>query len=316
MKYCKTFLFGIIFVVITTIVSPVFAESFSLSLNPEKHELIAKPGNTITLPYSLSNVGDAQALTFKVYSLKPNDDGTSYELSPFEQTTKTPQFAIVNAAFELNKTFLMHGKSTVLFDVEVTIPENTPRKDFYVTLVAESDGLKGEDGMSSIQLEGGIGSHILLSVTDSGTIDQEAKISQFEIHSAPSIKIFGKNYSIVDKNKPIQFSLTLANQGNNYIYTNGKIGTSSSNGLNLPHSTILANSTRTISSFAKKEDQLFSKKLFGFDTVMAKIQVGNSKVLYSNANIIVVPVKMILILFVFLVVSLSAYFYFILRKRK
>ncbi len=312
MNYLKVL---IIAASILIIPQTTYAQSFSISLNPEKHEIISRPGKTITLPYSLANLGDPQLLTFNVYSLKVVDTFGNSELLPYKQGSNTPQFAVINSAMELGKPFLMNGKSTVLFDVEITIPESAENKDYYVTFVAESEGMKSSEGTSSIQIDGGIGSHILLTVTDSGQINQTAQIAQFEIPNEPSITIRGEKYSLIDSYNPIPFILTIVNTGNNYIKTTGIIQSGSELPLKLPETIILSNSQREISS-SRQLTKLSSSHIFGIEKITATIKVGESQVLYANANIIVLPVKIIVITGLLFITAFSVSIFIKKQKKK
>jgi hypothetical protein len=298
------------FIITSSIVPRVYAQSFSMSLNPEKHEIISRPGQVIILPYSLSNVGDPQLITLNVYALKVNGNA---ELGEYKKDDNAPQFAVINSAMELGKPFLMNGKSTVLFDVEITVPESAESKDYYITFVAESEGMKGNDGMSSIQLEGGVGSHILLSVTDSGQISRKAQIAQFSIPSVPTISIRGEKYYILNAYNPIPFTLTIANTGNNYFKAKGKIQSGMTNIVDLPETVILSGSQREIIS-RNLSTPLFPKTVFGIEKVLATIQIADAQVLYTNANIIVIPVKILLFIGFIVIIIFSAYF--ILKNTK
>lgn len=291
-----------------------YAQSFSMSLNPEKHEIISRPGQVITLPYSLSNLGDPQLISLNVYGLKGNGNSGNAELGKYKNDRNSPQFAVINSAMELGKPFLMNGKSTVLFDVEITVPESTPTKDYYVTFVAESKGMRSNEGTSSLQLDAGVGSHILLTITRNGQINQTAQIALFDIPSAPSIKIRGEKYSFVNSDKPIPFILTVVNTGNNYIKTTGTIQSGSEIPLNLPHTTILSGAQREISN--KQMNTVSSKKSFGIEKIITTIQVGQSQVLYAHANIIVLPVKILISVGLLFITAFSAFIFLKQQKKK
>ncbi len=312
MKITKLF-YLLLILIIFFLPGAAYAQSFSLSLSPEKHEIISKRGQTITLPYSLSNLGDPQLLSLNVHSLKAADESKAYELSPFEQSANAPGFAVVNAEMELGKPFLMNGKSTVLFDLQITVPQNVPQRDYYFTFIAESEGMKGAEGQSSIQLEGGVGSHILLTVTDTGQIDHSAQIALFDIPSAYSIKLKGEKYYFVDSFRAIPFGITLVNNGKNYIKTSGTISTSSNAPLKLPESTILASSTETFSSTLVPG--LFTQKIVGIDTITATFTVADSQVLYANTRIIALPILALKVLMAVLVTTATV-FLFLQYKRK
>lgn len=310
MKYLKIFIIAAALILI--LVPGVSAQSFSMSLHPEKHAVISKPGQIIILPYSLSNVGDPQVLSLKIYKLVPSSNSENYELTAYEETQSSPQFAVINAAMELNKPFLMNGKSTVLFDVEITVPENAQLKDYYFTFVAESEGLKGAEGTTSIQLEGGVGSHILLTVTDSGHIENSAQITRFDIPSSRSITLKGQKYYFVNSTQAVPFSLTIKNLGQNFINTTGTINSASGVPLKLPGKTILSGSQKTISS----SPELSPNKIIGLEKITAAIQIGNSQVIYASANIIVIPTKMLIVLGCLLILASSIYYFIKTRKKK
>lgn len=312
MSYIKVFIILAVLIGIHITAPALYAQSFSMSLNPEKHEVISKRGQIITLPYSLTNLGDPQLLLLKIYLLSQTNS-THYELFPYEKITPKVQFAVVNAAMELNKPFLMNGKSTVLFDVEVTIPEATPIQDYYFTFVAESEALKGAEGTSSIQLEGGVGSNILVTVTDSGQVDRSAQITRFDIPSSRSTTIRGEKYYFVNSSQAIPFALTIKNIGKNYIKASGSINSAAAVPIKLPETTILSGSQKVISS---TKTELFPSKIFGLEKIIATIQVGNSQIIYGAANIIVLPVKTLIAVGIILIVGLAAYFFIKRRQKK
>src|SRR3989338_3635612 len=59
------------------------ASQFSFSQSPQSHEVVAKPGSTVVLPFTLTNVGDPSVMELHVYVVTIEDTTGAYGIVPY-----------------------------------------------------------------------------------------------------------------------------------------------------------------------------------------------------------------------------------------
>ncbi|MDQ5981956.1 MAG: hypothetical protein QG570_721 [Patescibacteria group bacterium] len=207
----------------------IHAQSFSFELAPKQYEIVSQRNKNITLPYTLTNYGDPQVITLSIYTLKITDNEGNYNVSPYKGTDTSITFSIAGSNVALDSPFLIKGKNTLDFDLEISVPEGIKESDYTFSLVAEIEPQKGFENTSTIMLQGGIGSNIVLSVSDSGNLDQKGNIVQYELLTNKIITLFDKKIAFFNSGEPIPVLLIASNTGTNAVKTSGSITLISNN---------------------------------------------------------------------------------------
>ncbi len=203
--------------------SKITAQSFSFQIAPQLHEIVSQRGKTVVLPYSLTNIGDPQLMTVSIYTFHVTDNEGNYAIKPFQAETDGITFRALGGALELNEPVIVRSNETIDFDIEITIPPHAQEADYMFSVIAETETQSGFNNASEIQIKGGIGSNILLTVSDSGATNSKGQIVQFDILSPQSITFRGQKIYFFNSNEPIPVLLIAANQGTNYTKASGSI---------------------------------------------------------------------------------------------
>ncbi len=226
----KYFISNLLFVLALLFFSTnIDAQSFSFEMAPKQYEIVSQRNKTITLPYSLTNYGDPQVITLSIYKLSITDSDGNYKITPYNPTDSAVTFSIKNNTVALDEPFLIKNKNTLDFELSITVPENIQEADYTFALIAETEIQKGFENTSTIALNGGVGSNIILSVSDNGKLDQKGNIIQYEMITNKAITIRNKKIAFFDSNEPIPVVLLASNTGTNAVKTSGSITLISSN---------------------------------------------------------------------------------------
>lgn len=202
---------------------PVQAQSFSLQMTPKQYEIVSQRNKVVTLPYTLTNLGDPQVITLSLYTLSVKDNEGNYDIVHYQQAEDTISFQTSGNTVSLDTPFLLKSKNTVDFELEITIPEAVRESDYLFSLVAETETQQGFGNTSSVVVQGGIGSNIILSVTDSGDLDQKGSIAQYELLNSRNVSLFGRKFIFFNSGEFIPVMLIASNTGNNITKVSGSL---------------------------------------------------------------------------------------------
>lgn len=192
----------------------IMAQSFSLSIAPAQWELVIKPGKSYTKAYNLTNSGQQDLyLTTSIVPFIADQDSGDIIYNPDTPTIVAPQFSLQNADLKLGERFVIPAGKKRQLVLKITIPENTPLQDYYYTFFIESQPSTPEVsfGTSGV-FAGKIGSHLLLSVSDTAEPDFLIKISSFK--AIPKI---------ADQSQEVIFKIKTFNAGNFFSKVGGEI---------------------------------------------------------------------------------------------
>lgn len=298
------------------------AQAFSIELGPKQHEIITQKNKTITIPYTVTNYADPQIITMSVYTLSVLDNEGNYDVKPYKNDDTGIQFKILGDTVALDSPFLLKSKNTLDFELQIVVPEEIQETDYTFSLIAEAEPQKGFENVNTITLQSGIGSNILLSVTNSGSLDQKGKIVQFNFVTDRLLSWRDKQIAIFNSNELIPIELTASNTGSNAVKTSGSITLISSNknkrieqpSFTIPPQFIFAGSQRPLKTsdtfctnntedVCKKPHSLIIKSpFFGIYNVAAVVSFGeNAQISYSTITFITVPFLHISIFSVFFI---------------
>jgi len=215
--------------------------AFNLSISPPQIEFILKPGVTLIQAYDVTNNSDQNiSVNTKVLPFLPSGDNGSVTYSNLISNPNI-NFSLNNSDIQLGQPFTLKANETKQLVLKITANSQTKLSDYYSTFfVYQTNDMSANDS-NITQTTGQIGSHVLLSVSDTESPKVEGVIQKFTI--TPKIKdVFFT---------PINFSGQIQNNSNYFFKTSGKIiikkGDKVVKELNLDSQNVLANYYRQFS---------------------------------------------------------------------
>lgn len=213
---------------------------YHISLTPSQIEFVLKPGVTLTQAYQITNESNQKiTLNTQVLPFLPSGDNGSVT---YNNLISNPNinFSLNNADLTLGQPFTLEPQETRQIVLKINASSQTQLTDYYSTFFvyqSPDDSING----SATQTAGKIGSHVLLSVSETENPAVSGTIQKFSL--TPKIKdiLF----------TPIKFSGQIQNNSNYFFKTAGKITISKNQNivkeLDLDSQNILANYYRQFS---------------------------------------------------------------------
>jgi hypothetical protein len=188
--------------------------NFNLTFSPAQIEFVLKPGITIIQAYDITNNSDSSIiLNTEVLPWIPS--GTNGSVN-YNQAANNPniEFSLNNANLQLGQPFTLAANSKQQLVLKIKTNSNINLSDNYYTFFVFQDQnttATSKDNFS--QASGKIGSHLLLTISDTENPKVTSEIQSFSI--SPKIKdIFFQ---------PIIFKGKIKNNSDFFFKTNGKI---------------------------------------------------------------------------------------------
>jgi hypothetical protein len=208
---------------------------FNLSLSPPQAEFILKPNVNLTQAYEVTNNSDQDiTINTKVLPFLPTGDNGSVTYSDLISNPNIV-FTLNNADLQLGQPFTIKANETKQLVLKITSTSQTKLADYYSTFFIYQTNQTTANDTNISQTIGQIGSHILLSVSDTENPESSASIQKFSI--TPKIKDVFLT--------PIKFNGQIQNNSNYFFKTSGKItitkGEKVIKELNLDSQNVLAN---------------------------------------------------------------------------
>lgn len=197
------------------------AQQVSLSLSPTLTEIAIKPGRSTGIQYKLVNLGDPSIVKIRILPFEPKDSLGNISLQTSSQSPIN--FEIENSLIKLEEPFFLKNSASEDFSLNLSITEDTPQKDYYFTLLAESQPPPVQEGVSNIRAKVSLGSNLLITVTKKGEVEVKPKISLFEVASKNKLSLFGLNINLFDSFENIPLILVVDNKGKNLIKPRGEL---------------------------------------------------------------------------------------------
>ncbi len=301
---------------------PGFAQQVTLSISPPIVETLIKPGKNILIGYTIQNLGDPTALLVKIRPFSPKGDYGEMRID--EEFSSPIRFSLENTNIQMESPFFLKQRDTTQALVRIRIPEGTPVGDYYFVILAEAQPAPKIGGSSSPLAKATIGSTLLLTVTKSGQTEAKGKIALLQIIPDYRLKLFGKEYQIVESQTQIPAILILQNLGSNLIKPNGELvlrgpmGVKTSYPL-LPQN-ILSQSKRLIHvEESRTHSPTLSLTIPGYHigpySLSASVNFGEQTPHYfASTTFIGVPIKLMITVCVLFIVSLLIVRFF--KKKK
>ncbi len=216
----KITILAIIFLCILTAV-PVNAQQISLSISPPLVEIVAKPGKSLLIAYTLDNGGDPVVVTSTAVPFQPS--GTLGNISLKDEYEGPVQFSLENSDIQLNQPFFLRGNAKQQLLLRIRIPEGAPEADYYYTFLNTTEAPPAADGSSETRAKTSIGANIIITVTDTGQLETKGKITTFDVRTPHTFSFFNRKVNLFDSGTSIPVMLQVQNWGKNAVKSNGTI---------------------------------------------------------------------------------------------
>lgn len=213
---------------------------FNLTLSPPQIEFVLKPGITLTQAYQITNnSSESVTINTEVLPFLPQGDNGSVSYSSLLANPNI-SFSLNNADLKLGQPFTLAPLESRQLVLKIKTSPETEMSDYYSTFfIYQSAELSANDTNIS-QSIGKIGSHILLSVSNTEFPKVEAQIKNFFI--TPKVKdvLF----------TPLNFSTQIQNNTNYFFKSLGTITISKNQKtikqFSLDSQNVLANHNRSL----------------------------------------------------------------------
>jgi len=187
--------------------------NFNLTLSPSQVEFTLKPSVTIIQAYEVSN-NSSQDITLNTEILPWVPVGNNGSVNYLQAATSSDlNFSLANSDLKIGQPFVLKANSKQQLVLKIKTSKEIILSDYYQTFFVyqNQNPLNKNDNFS--QATGKIGSHILLSVSNTENTSIKAKLESFKIF--PKIKdVFFT---------PINFSGEIKNDSTYFFKTGGKI---------------------------------------------------------------------------------------------
>jgi len=277
--------------------SPVHAQILSLSISPPLLEIMIQPGKSITQAYEIKNNAptDLYVQTTVIPFTASSENGQII----YQETSlllPQPQFSLSNANIQLGETFKLAAGQSQQLVLKIHIPQEISETDYYYTFFINSSSPSVFLNRTASSALARIGSHLLITVSKSGTPQIEGAINHFK--AIPKI---------ADLFDSVKFEVIAANYGEAFFKAGGKIEIYDWLGkkqqeLKLRPDNVLINSQRQLVCIRKTDDEqtvppqipcVFSSLFPGRYRAVATIPVNNSETPISKAVFFyLLPIKL------------------------
>ncbi len=296
-------------------------DALFLGIFPPILEINADPPAKIESNISVSNLNDNVQnlkIIFKSFKLSPEGNGTITYLTGNSIEGPDPlilqKVKVYDGGNAING-LLLEPLETKELKLKISLEENAPIGDYYFSVIFVSSPSDSKE-TSRVQVPGGIGTNVILSVGKKG--ETRGEIKEF---SVPALVGSG----------PLPITLLLRNNSNHYVTPRGKITIKNMIGgtagrIDILPQYILANSQRymidanqaspsanfssTVTRLSKKNRVIVwpEKFLFGFYTVTASIKLSDEGPAFeTSAHFVALPLYTIFVTSFFAFVLLGIY---------
>lgn len=187
--------------------------NFNLTLSPSQVEFVLKPSVTIIQAYEVSN-NSSQDITLNTEILSWVPVGNNGSVNYLQAATSSDlDFSLANSDLKIGQPFVLKANSKQQLVLKIKTSKEINLSDYYQTFFVYQNQNPFNKNDNFSQATGKIGSHILLSVSNTENTSIKAKLESFKIF--PKIKdVFFT---------PINFSGEIKNDSTYFFKTGGKI---------------------------------------------------------------------------------------------
>jgi hypothetical protein len=310
--------------------SGIFAQLVTLSITPPLLETIIKPGKSILIAYKIENLGDPAIIKTKVLPFEPRDNLGNVRIK--DEFSGPVRFSLDNANIQLGQPFFLKTRTSQQILLRIRVPEGAPEGDYYYTLLAETEPPPTSGGMTTSRARASVGSNILITVTESGNIENKGRFSLFDVLSPIRFSLFGRSIRVFDSLDKIPVIAIVENTGRNLIKPKGEIILKGNFGEKARYEiipkNIISHSQRVLSAapsiepdcdngnkagYCQQQPSLILSGFFiGRYHLSTKVHFNESDPgIYASASFVALPLK-----FMIALVAVVALTFFIVKKFK
>ena len=185
--------------------------NFNLTISPAQIEYLLKPNAIIIQAYDIINNSDQDIyLNTEVLPFIPQGN-TGSVIYQNVSTNPNISFTLNNSDLILGQPFTLKANSKQQLVLKIKTSSNTTLADSYYTFFVSQ--VQNQKNFDFPKASGKIGSHILLSITNTENVSTKGSITSFKV--TPKIKdvLFSR----------LQFSGEVKNDSNYFLKTSGQI---------------------------------------------------------------------------------------------
>lgn len=197
------------------------AQQVSLAISPPLLEVLIKPGKSILIAYKLDNFGDPVIVSTYVLPFEPADSTGQIRIK--DELVGPIRFTLENADLELGSPSVLKTLQSQQYLLRIRVPEGAPEGDYYYTFLAQTEPPPSIGGVTNSRARAAIGSNILITVSNTGKIDIQPKISTFDVLPRFRLSFLGNTINLFDSNDLIPLVMVVENRGRNFIKPQGEI---------------------------------------------------------------------------------------------
>lgn len=206
------FSFLLLAVIFLFFTSPAHAAGYGLSINPPLLRVNIKPGKTITQVFTINNLtSDDKLLIARVIPFTEADDRGNPVIDLKNSASWLNYFSLANASIKLGTPFTVKGNSSEQLILSLTIPETSPLRDLYATLLVTTYSNILDVGYEGTLISATIGSNMIITVHSEISPPTILKVGSIFPASGSYFKI--GNLYFADNITPMTFSVTIINDG-------------------------------------------------------------------------------------------------------
>jgi hypothetical protein len=219
-KYTVRALFFLITTFYSLLNAPITtAQQFNVGVEPSQVSILMKPNISLIKAFNYKNQGDPGIYSARVVSFEPIGDQGGRVIS--DKSEGPVRFSLENSNINLGDKFFLRGKEDLQLLLKIRTTANAPLGDYYYTLFLIAEPSTFQETVSKGRAM--LGANILISITESGLTEVNAKVSMFQIMSDYKFNFFGKTFYINEPYSQVPVILKLANVGNYKIVPKVKI---------------------------------------------------------------------------------------------
>jgi hypothetical protein len=183
--------------------------NFDLTISPAQIEYLLKPGITVTQAYQVTNNSSQNIyLNTELLPFVPQGGNASVIYQNLDPDSDI-SFSLVNSNLTLNQPFVLAPSSSQQLVLKIKSSSQVQLQDSYYTFFV----FQQPHNSNSPQTTGRIGSHILLTLTDEESLNNNGHITNFSVN--PKIKDVFFNQ--------LTFKGEVKNNSNHFVKSIGRI---------------------------------------------------------------------------------------------
>lgn len=303
--------FLIVVTIFSITASPIRGQEVRTQVAPALQHIITQPGKNFNIYLEITNIGDPQIFSLKVFPLGKPDLYGNFSL--LENVTSEISIGFPDIRYSDEAPFLMTSREKRSVPVQINVPQTTIPGEYAYSIALISRPGPARQGALTTQIAAGAGTLFLLTVTPDNRDEKKAKTVVFHPVSNNKLNLPGTRIQIIKPNSPLPLRLVVRNDGDFGITARSEITLSHTGGkhkaVKLLPAFIFPNSDRILYSAEMSEDSCVKKYRpelcnpdisyihpglpLGMHTLSVRVSFGESApILYDTVTVAVIPIEL------------------------